>query len=196
LAEYGIVVSQGVSNIRQALPEILEDAENELSHSGRCLFSNLYEEIVEKDKKIKVYDQKMEVIFNTNKECKKISEIKGIGIITATAIVAAVGDPKVFKNGRHFAAYLGLVPRQSSSGNKEKLLGISKRVDTYLRTLLIHGGRSVVRRVGSKEDRRSKWVKALIERRGSNKTAVAIANKNARIIWALLARNEQYKKAA
>lgn len=195
LAEYGIMVPQGINKIRKLLPEILENAENELSTTGRQLFSGLKEELIEVDEKISLYDVKMKVIFNSNEDCQKISAIEGVGVITATAIVAAIGDPKVFKNGRHFAAYLGLVPRQSSSGGKEKLLGISKRGDTYLRTLLIHGGRTVVRHVGSKEDNRSNWVRELNKRRGANRTAVAIANKNARIIWALLAKNEIYKVA-
>jgi transposase len=196
LAEYGIVVPKGINKIRKALPGILEDAKNELSHSGRLIFNDLYEEIEEKDKKIKKYDMKLEVIFKTNEACQKIEKIEGIGIIAATAIVATIGDPKVFKNGRHFAAFLGLVPRQCSSGNKQRLLGISKRGDIYIRTLLIHGGRSVVRCVDNKEDPRSKWIKNIKERRGTNKAAVALANKNARIIWAVLAKNEQYRKVA
>lgn len=196
LAEYGIVVPQGINKIRKALPEILEDAENELSHAGRRIFSDLYEEISEKDKRIKTYDIKLEEIFKTNESCKKIEKIEGVGVIVATAIVAAIGDPTVFENGRHFSAFLGLVPRQSSSGNKERLLGISKRGDTYIRTLLIHGGRSVVRCIGSKDDRRSRWIRELKERRGANRAAVAVANKNARIIWALLAKDEEYGRVA
>jgi len=195
LAEYGVIVPQGITKIRKLLPEILEDAENELSVIGRELFSDLKDELIEIDEKISRYDVKMKTIFNSNEDCQKISAIEGIGIITATAVVAAVGDPKVFKNGRHFAAFLGLVPRQSSSGGKERLLGISKRGNTYLRTLLIHGGRTVVRHVGSKKDNRSIWIKELSKRRGANRAAVAVANKNARIIWALLAKNEAYKVA-
>jgi len=196
LAEYGIVISQGIHHLRKLLPEILEDAENELSHSGRQLFVELYEEIAEKDKRIKRYDVKIEAIFKSNKNCQKISKVEGIGPIIATAIVAVIGDPSVFKNGRHFSAFLGLVPRQSSSGGKERLLGISKRGNTYLRSLLIHGGRSVVRAVGSKKDRRSQWIRELTERRGANRAAVGVANKNARIIWTLLAKNGVYEKAA
>jgi transposase len=196
LTEYGIIVSQGISVIRKALPEILEDAENDLSHFGRQLFFDLYEQICAQDKKIKEYDQKLEAIFKSNDLCQKVSEVEGIGIISATAIVSTIGDPTVFKNGRHFAAFLGLVPQQSSSGNKERLLGISKRGDSYLRTLLIHGGRAVVQRAGSKEDHRSKWIRALKERRGANRAAVAVANKNARIVWSLLAKDEQYRKVA
>jgi transposase len=196
LAEFGIVVPQGISKIRKALPEILEDAENELSHYGRQIFSALYEEIHEKDNRIKIYNIKLEALFKSNESCKRIGEIEGIGVIVATAIVSAIGDPNVFKNGRHFSAFLGLVPRQSSSGNKQRLFGISKRGDTYIRTLLIHGARSVVKCIGSKEDRRSCWIRGLKERGGSNMAAVAVANKNARIIWSLLAKNEQYRKVA
>jgi transposase len=196
LTEYGIVIPQGMSKVKRALPEILEDGENELSVLGRQIFSDLYEELLEKDKRIKSYDKKIDAIFKSNEMCQRISEIEGIGPIAATAIVSAIGDPKAFKHGRHFSAFLGLVPRQSSSGNKERLLGISKRGDTYIRSLLIHGGRAVVRCVGSKEDGRSKWIRALKERSGVNRTAVAVANKNARIIWAVLAKNERYRKAA
>lgn len=196
LAEYGIVIPQGINKIRKALPEILEDAENELSHSGRRIFSDLYEEIDEKDKRIKAYTIKLAEIFKSNESCQTIEKIEGIGVIVATAIVAAIGDPGVFKNGRHFSAFLGLVPSQHSSGNKQRLGKISRRGDTYIRTLLIHGARSVVKCVGSKEDHRSRWIRALVERRGVNRTAVAIANKNARIIWAVLAKKEAYRKAA
>lgn len=197
LAEYGITVAKGISKIRQTLPEILEDAENELSHAGRKLFADLYEEIHERDKRIKSYDEKIEEIFKSNESCQKISKIEGIGLVTATAIVAAIGDPKAFKNGRHFSAFLGLVPGQSSSGNKQRLLGISRRGDTYIRTLLVHGGRSVVMRVNTTDDDyKSKWIRALKERRGANRAAVGVANKNARIIWAMLAKGKSYSKVA
>ncbi len=196
LTEYGITVPKGINKIKRALPEILEDAENELSHAGRHLFNDLHEEINVKDKKIKEYDIKLEALFKVNEFCQKIAEIEGIGVITATAIVAAIGDPKVFKNGRHFAAFLGLVPKQCSSGNKQKLLSISKRGDTYIRTLLIHGGRNVVRHIGSKEDSKSRWIRNIKERRGKNIAAVAVANKNARVIWALLTKGKRYEKAA
>lgn len=196
LKEYGIIIPQGISKIQKEMPSILEDAENELTYSGRLLFSELYEELLEKNKRITIYEKKIDTIFKSNKMCQKISKIEGVGPMTATAIVSTIGDPKVFKNGRHFAAYLGLVPRQYSSGDKQRLLGISKRGDIYIRTLLIHGGRSVVRSMRSnKEDSRSRWTRALKERRGANRTAVAVANKNARIIWALLSKNEEYREA-
>jgi transposase len=196
LAEYGITVSQGIRKLRGSLADILEDAENELTNAGRALFCELHTELLEKDQKIAIYDKKLEAVFKSNKNCQKIAKVEGVGPITATAVIAAIGDPKVFKNGRHFSAFLGLVPRQSSSGGKERLLGVSKRGDIYLRTLLIHGGRTVVKYIGSKEDRRSIWVRQIKERRGTNRAAVAVANKNARIIWALLAKEEEYKHAA
>lgn len=118
--------------------------------------------------------------------CKKIATVAGIGPITATAIVAAVGEAKEFKNGRHLAAWLGLVPKQYSSGGKSCLRGISKRGNTYLRTLLIQGARAVLICVAGKSDARSRWLQELILRRGYNRAAVALANKNARIVQALL----------
>lgn len=111
-------------------------------------------------------------------------------------MIATFGDGKQFRNARQFAASLGLVPRQHTTGDKPVLLGISKRGDTYLRTLLIHGARSVIYRIEGKDDRRSRWLQALVARRGKNKAAVALANKNARIIWALLTRGECYRAPA
>lgn len=195
LAEYGVVVSTGVAKIRKALPEILEDGENELTTLVRAQFSELYAELIEKDEKIKNQDKKIESIFKADEKCQRISAIEGIGPVTATAIVSAIGNPKLFKNGRHFAAYLGLVPKQSSSGGKERLLGISKRGDTYLRTMLIHGARAILRYAENKDDPRSQWIKRVKERRGANRAAVALANKNARIIWTMLANGSSYKAA-
>lgn len=117
-------------------------------------------------------------------------------LLSATALLAAIGDISAFKNGRELAAWLGLVPRQHSTGGTPTLLGISKRGDTYLRTLLIHGGRTVVRVADKHDDRRNQRVKELDKRRGKNISAVAVANKNARIAWAVLARQEPYKVAA
>ncbi len=196
LAEYGVVVSSGITKIRKALPEILEDGENELTTLARAQFLELSVELADKDEKIKNQDKKIESIYKADEKCQRISAIEGIGPVTATAIVSAIGDPKLFKNGRHFAAYLGLVPKQSSSGGKERLLGISKRGDTYLRTMLIHGARAIIRYADSKEDSRSEWIKKVKDRRGANRAAVAVANKNARIIWAILAKGTNYKKAA
>jgi transposase len=122
-----------------------------------------------------------------------LQTIPGIGPISATAILAAISDSTQFKNGRQFAAWLGLVPREHSTGGKPRLLGISKRGDRYLRKLLVHGARATLRWVDSKQDDRSRWLKALIGRRSKNRAAVALANKNARIAWALLAHHQEYR---
>lgn len=196
LAEYGISIAQGISQVRRALPLILEDAENELTGLTRELLADLQEEMVALDKRIKAYDIRIEHVFKTNPECQRIGAIEGIGPIAATALVAAIGNVHEFKNGRHLSAWLGLVPKQHSSGGKSTLLGISKRGDTYLRTLLIHGARTVIKHSARKTDRRSQWIQAKQARSGVNKTSVALANKNARVIWALLAHEEAYKKAA
>jgi transposase len=194
LMEYGIIIPKGIANISKKLPSILEDAENELSSLGREFLQDLYEHLTEKTEKIKKYDKKIETIFNTNEACKRIEKLEGIGKLTATAIFATIGNNiNIFKNGRHLSAYLGLVPRQHSSGNKQRLQGISKRGDRYLRTLLIHGARSAVRSAKKKDDKKSKWIKSLIERKGNNVAVVALANKTARTIRALLINNSDYK---
>ena len=127
--------------------------------------------------------------------CRRISAIEGVGPITATAIVGCVADPSQFKNGRQFAAFLGLVPKQDSSGGKTVLLGIHKRGDTYLRTLLVHGARAALRVMRSKQDKKSQWVTALMNRRGHNKACVALANKNARQLWAVMTKEQDYEAA-
>lgn len=196
LSEYGIIIPQGISRLRKQLPFILEDAENGLSPLARELFGDLYRQILELDEKLSFYDQKINQIFNGSPVCKRLARVEGVGPITATALVAAVGDARCFKNGRQLAAWLGLVPGQYSSGERQKLLSITKRGDTYLRTLLIHGARSVVSITAGKSDRRSIWINAVKERRNANIAAVALANKNARILWALLASGEEYGVSA
>jgi transposase len=196
LMEFGIIVTQGIRHLRKQLPWILEDAENELTPSLRELFQGLYNRLLSVDKTIEQYDDKILLLAKNNKDCQRLMKVEGVGALSATAIVASVGNAKDFKNGREMAAWLGLVPKQQSSGNKIVLLGISKRGDRYLRELLIHGGRAVVRTCNGKEDARHQWVKKRKETVGYNRAAVALANKDARIIWALLAKNEEYQKAA
>jgi transposase len=196
LAEYGIVIGQGRRRVRGCLPGILEDAENGLSVEFRELLQGLYEELVHLDERIEKFDQRLEQLSRENAQCRRLMMLAGIGPLVATALVAAVGDDVgVFKNGRQLAAWLGLVPRQCSTGGKTQLLGISKRGDPYLRTLLIHGARSVVRCVGTKADRRSRWIRALEQRRGRNVAVVAVANKIARTAWALLHSEQVYQTA-
>lgn len=148
------------------------------------------------DARIRYFDQKIDAIFKSNEACQRIAKIRGVGPKTATAMIAAIGDGSDFKNGRHLAAWLGLVPRQHSSGDRRVLLGISKRGDQHLRTLLVHGARAVVRTALRKTDPGSIWVTELRERRGHNRATVAVANKNARVIWAVLRSGQPYRAAA
>src|SRR5499427_98602 len=195
LHEYGIVIPKGVAKFRQAVVSKLESAKDKLSALSQEMFWQLVEEFAALEKQLAYYQEKLEALATTHPECQRLMTIPGIGPLTATALVAAVSDASAFKNGRQFAAWLGLVPRQHATGGKERLLGISKRRDTYLRKLLVHGARATIRWVGRKTDRRSQWMRQLLERRGKNRTAVAVANKNARIVWALLTSHQDYQPA-
>ncbi len=195
LSEYGIVLPQGIGHVRSRLPEVVEDAENELTVLGRELFAGLYDEIRSLDERIAEVECKIKRVVKQSEVCQRIAQVEGIGPITATALVAAVGDARAFGSGREMAAWLGLVPRQQSTGGRARLLGISKRGDRYLRTLLIHGARSVLQYAERKMDRRSRWVSAVKARRGNNVASVALANKNARIVWALMSRSDDYRPA-
>jgi transposase len=195
LHEYGIVIPKGVAKFRQAVVSKLESAKDKLSALSQEMFWKLVEEFAALEKQLAYYQEKLEALATTHPECQRLMTIPGIGPLTATALLAAVSEASAFKNGRQFAAWLGLVPRQYSTGGKERLLGISKRGDSYLRKLLIHGARATLRWVGHKTDRRSQWIRQLVERRGKNRTAVAVANKNARIVWALLTSHQAYEPA-
>jgi transposase len=194
LAEFGVVVARNLASLRRRLPEILDSEPGYLDAMTRSLIIDLREELAELDKRVGAYDRRIKQLCSLNEACQRLCRIEGIGPITATALVAAAGDAQVFKNGRQFAAWLGLVPRQHSSGGRVRLLGISKRGDRYLRTLLIHGARSALVRCGRKTDARSRWLQKLRERCHPNVAAVALANKNARIAWVLLRRGEDYDR--
>jgi transposase len=193
LADYGIILPQGIGHIRRRLAGMLEDHSHKLSALARETFQGLSEQFERLDEQVEKYNQKLGLLSKKDERCNRLMEIEGIGPITATAIVSAVGNGEVFKNGRELAAWLGLVPRQCSSGNKVRLLGISKRGDRYVRTLLVQGAQAVVHASTNKGDPRSVWIKDKVNRCGVNKTAVAVANKNARIIWALLSSGEAYR---
>jgi transposase len=195
LGEFGLVVAQGVARLRDQLPQILEDAENRLPHLARQLLSDLLEQLRHFDEEIKRFDRQIAHLARASEAAKRLMAIEGVGPITATALVAAVGDARTFQNGRQFAAWLGLTPRQHSSGGKSRLGQITKRGDRYLRTLLIHGTRAVLRHVGRKSDPKSVWVARVMQRRHANIAAVALAAKQARIIWAMLARGTEYRPA-
>jgi transposase len=193
LHEYGIVIPKGVAKFRQAVVGQLESEQDTLTPLSQEMFGKLVEEFTALEEQSADYQEKLDTRATTPPECQRLMTIPGIGPWSATALVAAVSDASAFKNGRQCAAWLGLVPRQHSTGGKERWLGISKRGDSYLRKLLIHGARVTLRWVGRKTDRRSQWMRQLVERRGKNRTAVAVANKNARMVWALLTSHQTYQ---
>ncbi len=195
LGEYGIVMPTGVASVRRRLPQILEDAENGLSTSMRTLLAELYQRLVDVDASIKQYNQHLEFVQQQDAASTRLRTVVGFGPVIATAMACALGDGTAFKNGRQVAAWLGLVPKQHSTGGKTVLLGISKRGDRYLRTLLIHGARSVVRYADNKDDRLSRWVVRIKTEKGFNIATVALANKLARIAWAMLYRGTDYRAA-
>lgn len=196
LLEQGIVVPQGIGALRQQLPLLLEEAENGLTPTFRELLPLLYEELVHVEERIQRFDRLIAAEARQDERCQRLLTIPGIGVLIASALVAAIGDGRQFNNARELAAWLGLVPRQSATGGQIRLLGISKRGDTYLRALLIQGARAVLRTAAKKTDRRSRWVTELMARRGRNVAAVALANKNARTAWAVLTRDTTYQLAA
>lgn len=191
LSEFGIVIPQGIRSIHKHMLDIMEDAENGLPGTLRKLLERLNDHLRELDRQVEELELQIKLWHKENEASQRLEAIPGIGPITASAIVATVGDAAEFKNGKQLSAWFGLVPKQRSSGGKQKLLGISKRGDTYLRTLLIHGARAVIRFTENKVEPES-WLRKLMARRNKNIAAVALANKNARIIWALLTRNIKF----
>ena len=195
LAEYGVVLPKRIENLRRRLLDVVTDQER-VSPLAQEQFYGLYEELLRLDDRIKQQDATIKQVCRSNPDCQRLLSIPGIGPLTATALLASAGDMSAFKNGREFSAWLGIVPRQSSSGDRTLLQGISKRGDSYLRTLLVHGARAVLQHAEGKGDRNSRWLKDLESRRGYNKACVAQANKTARIAWALLRHNTTYQVAA
>lgn len=195
LREFGITVGEGIRVLRRLLPQILEDACNELSASGRSLLWQLREELVLLDERVELMDARLRAQALGDERCRRLQSVPGIGPLTATALVSAIGDIGSFGSGRHLAAWLGLVPKQHSTGGKPRLLGISKRGDRYLRTLLIHGARAALRGAMHRDDRCSRWVLALEKRRGRNVAIVALANKMARMAWAMWTTEQDYRPA-
>jgi transposase len=196
LSEFGVIVPTSLGALRRALPEILEDGENGLLGDFRILLAELAEELRSLDDRVKFYDTRLQTRARTDERIQRLLAVEGIGPVVASALVAAVDDGRQFGKGRDLAAWLGLTPREHSSGGKQRLGGISKQGDTYVRTLLIHGARAALNAAVNKTDPRSRWVTALAARRNKNIATVALANKNARIAWAILARGEVYRAAA
>jgi transposase len=195
LLDRGVAFAQSITRARREIRLILDAGAAEISGLFRSMLAQLYDCLLALDRQIAWFDGEIEKVFRSSETCRRLAKIRGVGPKTATAIIAAVGDGAEFTNGRHLAAWMGLVPRQHSSGNRQRLFGISKRGDRHLRTLLIHGARAVVRTSRARDDAQSRWIKDLEARRGAAKTIVAVANKNARVIFAMLKKGTEYRAA-
>jgi transposase len=191
LGEYGLVIPQGIGHVTKRAPELIEDATNELPGMFRGLIDRLLTHLRELDEQVAQLEVQIKAWHRESEASRRLEAIPGLGPLTASALVATMGDANTFENGRQLAAWLGLVPRQRSSGGKPTLLGISKRGDSYLRTLLIHGARAVIRAAERKPA--CGWLQQLLSRRNRNIAAVALANRNARIAWALLAHDRRFE---
>jgi transposase len=193
LLEQGISINRGWSAFRKVLPEVLEDANNNLTAISRELFNDLYEEFKALCERIERVEQRIKSFTETNDVCQQAQTVVGIGPITAIALYAAIGQGKHFQNGRHFAAWCGLVPRQHSTGGNQTMLGISKKGNIQLRTLLVAGARSALSRMDKKEDKLSQWAIKLKATKSFNIACVALANKLARIVWSVICNDKAYE---
>ena len=194
--EFGIAIPEGAERLRKRLSELVDSNEQGLSVAFMRLLKGLQEELNRLDEQISDYDRQIKAMSEQLEACRHLMTIPGMGALTASALVATVGDVKSFRDGREMAAWLGLVPRQHSTGGKTRLLGITKRGDSYVRKLLIHGAHSVLMWAGKKEDRVSRWVVGVEQRRGWCVAVTALAAKNVRIAWALLTKGEPYRAVA
>ena len=192
VAEYGLVAARHMSSLRAAIPCWLEDAQNGLTGEFRALLQGVWNDLLGLDERVGEMDQVIKRLAANNEDCVRLQQLRGVGPMIATAMVATVGDARQYHKSRQMSAAIGITPRQHSSGGKDRLLGISKRGDVYLRTLMIHGARSVVARAGGKDDRLSRWVTGIAMRRHPNVAAVALANKTARMAWAILRHKANY----
>jgi len=187
-----ITVPIGIVQLRRAIPCWLEDAENGLSESFRCQLAELREDLQRLDERVGEQDERIARQAKEDPVAQRLLTLRGVGPLTATALAGALGDGRAFGKGRDFAASLGLTPRQHSTGGKERLLGISKRGDPYLRKLLVHGARAVIRHAAHRDDGLSRWVNGLVARKHVNVATVALANKTARMAWAITHGNVDY----
>lgn len=192
LAEFGLVFPQKPDALRQALPDALEDASNELGGIARLALQRAQTQWAELDAHLAWCDERIAAHLKTDEQAARAQQLMGVGPVGASAVVATVGDFKQFRNGPQFGAWLGLTPRQNSSGGKNNLGGITRRGDMYLRTLLIQGAKSVVWTAHKRDDPISRWVHGLREKHGWQKAAVALANKNARILWAVMTKEQAF----
>lgn len=192
VAEYGIVAPVGIAQLRKAIPCWLEDAENGLTEFFRTQLSEQREDLQRLDERVAEQDKRVKRLAKEDPVAQLLMTLRGVGPLSATGLSVALGDGKSFKKGRDFAASLGIVPKQNSTGGKDQLLGISKRGDSYLRKLLVHGARAVIQHSEKRDDPLSQWVNRLVGRKHINVATVALANKTARMAWAIAHGGVQY----
>lgn len=192
LTEFGIVLPQGAKTFSRKLVEAL--ANSDLPQEALAVFAEMRGHLLILEERLADYDRKIAQMAQ-EETARRLAEIPGVGPVTATALVATVGDARIFRNGREMAAWAGLVPRQHSSGGKHRLGRITKHGDSYIRSLCVQGALIVIRHLGEKMDPRSRWIRSLVARRGIHKAAVALAAKTLRVAWAVMARGERYRPA-
>jgi len=192
VGEYGLVAPVRLNHLRSAIPQWLEDADNGLSALFRRLLQGLWHDLQQLDDRIGALNDEVQRVAQEHPAAQRLQVLCGVGPVIATALIASLGDGKAFSKGRDFAVSLGLTPKQHSSGGKDRLLGISKRGDNYLRQLLIHGARAAVRTSKTKEDPLNQWIQGLLVRKHYNVVTVALANKTARIAWAIVRKDSEY----
>lgn len=192
VAEYGVVAPQTLTALQRSIPDWLEEADNGLSDRFRSLLHDLWEDLKYLTQRIGELDKAIRLLADENAVTQRLQQLRGVGPLVATALVATVGSGQQYAKGKQMAAAIGLTPRQHSSGNKDRLLGISKRGDAYLRTILIHGARAVVSQAKHRDDRLSRWCTDIARRRHPNVAAVALANKTVRMAWAMMKDESDY----
>ena len=192
VAEYGLVAPKHMSSLRAAIPCWLEDAENGLTGDFRTLLHGVWNDLLGLDDRVCEMDKLIKQLAENHEECVRLQQLRGVGPMISTAMIATVGDARQYRTSRQMAAAIGITPKQHSSGDRDRLLGISKRGDVYLRTLMIHGARAVVARAAHKDDRLSRWVTNIANKKHPNVAAVALANKTARMAWAMLRHETDY----
>jgi transposase len=192
VAEYGLVAPTHLSSLRAAIPCWLEDAENGLTGNFRSLLQGVWDDLLVLDDRVGEMDNLIKRLAQNNEDCVRLQQLRGVGPMISTAMIATVGDARQYRKSRQMAAAIGITPKQHSSGDRDRLLGISKRGDVYLRTLMIHGARAVVARATHKDDRLSRWVTNIAKQKHPNVAAVALANKTVRMAWAMLRHQTDY----